>query len=72
MTRWRTIPCYGCGGHGFVSAYTLDGSDFLGAHECDSCGGTGRLSVSSKGAIAQYPGGPFVGRMTHKELNALG
>lgn len=67
-TLWREIQCYSCGGHGLVSGYTFDGSDFTGAEECDCCGGSGKLSVSEKGAIARWPGGPFVGRCTKEEM----
>jgi DnaJ-class molecular chaperone len=62
MAKWKTLHCWDCGGHGLVSAYTADGSDFLGAAECGTCGGSGRIYRSPKGALAQWPGGPFVGR----------
>ena len=71
MTSWKKIQCSSCGGHGLVSSYTLDGSDFLGAEECSDCRGAGVVFVSTKGTIAQYPGGPFLGRLTKQELNGL-
>ena len=57
----RTIRCFSCGGHGAVSEYTLDGSDFLGAKECDKCSGSGFLFITPKDRIVLYPGGPFNG-----------
>jgi hypothetical protein len=44
------LPDYGCG------------EDFYGEKECRDCNGTGNLFRSPKGALAKYPGGPFVGR----------
>jgi hypothetical protein len=64
---WRQIRCFDCGGHGLVSGYTADGSDFTGAEECRTCTGSGFLWVSPKGALAQYPGGPFLGRLCQEE-----
>ena len=58
---WRLIRCVNCSGYGQVSAYTLDGSDFLGPEECRECGGSGQLWISPKDRIADYPGGPFRG-----------
>lgn len=66
MTHWKQKTCYGCGGHGMVSDYS--GGDFNGPKECECCNGSGRLYVSFGGAIAQWPGGPFVGKLTKKEL----
>jgi hypothetical protein len=65
---WKEISCYACGGHGQVSGYTMDGSDFTGAEECDLCNGSGLVFISKGGAIAQYPGGPFIGRLTKQEM----
>jgi DnaJ-class molecular chaperone len=62
MKRWTKILCHGCDGHGLISAYTIDGSDFLGADECKTCNGSGQLFQSSKGVLVQWPGGPFMGR----------
>lgn len=69
--KWREKQCSGCGGHGQVSGYTADGSDFTGAEECKECNGTGRVFISPKGAIAQWPGGPFVGRLSKAEMDGL-
>jgi hypothetical protein len=64
--EWKQIACPNCGGHGIVSHYSYgpDGVDFDGADECKRCSGSGELWLSPKGRIAQYPGGPFVGRVT--------
>lgn len=67
MAQWKEIQCWDCNGHGLVSSYTGSGDDFLGAAECKTCNGSGKLSQSSGGAIAQYPGGPFVGRVTNND-----
>jgi len=59
---WTRIACDSCSGHGQVSSYTFGGGDFNGPDECRDCGGSGHIWRSRKGALAQYPGGPFVGR----------
>lgn len=59
---WTQIQCVGCSGHGLVSAYSAGGADFEGAAECHECNGSGVNWRSPKGAVAQYPGGPFIGR----------
>ena len=69
MPRWREVLCASCGGHGVVSDYGATGVDFYGAKECDGCLGSGHQYVSGHGAIAAYPGGPFRGRLTRKELS---
>jgi DnaJ-class molecular chaperone len=69
VTVWRHMACYSCGGHGQVSDYGA-GYDFYGPKECSDCGGSGTLSVTDKGAIAAYPGGPFRGRLTKNEMLA--
>lgn len=61
MAHWRLARCSGCGGHGLVSAYTFDGSDFLGAAECRDCGGSGSVFVSDNDRLAEYPGGRLLG-----------
>jgi hypothetical protein len=61
-TTWTEIQCWGCGGHGQCSSYAADGSDFLGATECRTCNGSGRVFRSARGVLAQWPGGPFLGR----------
>jgi hypothetical protein len=68
---WRQLKCVDCSGHGLVSGYTADGSDFTGAEECRTCAGSGSLWASAKGALAQYPGGPFCGRTTAPRNKAL-
>jgi hypothetical protein len=68
VKRWTELSCWGCSGHGQRSAYTIDGGDFMGADECGTCNGSGRLFRTDAGAVAQWPGGPFVGRLTRKEL----
>ena len=67
MKRWTDFDCWNCGGGGQCSEYTIDGGDFLGAGECRTCNGTGRLFRTRAGVIAQFPGGPFVGRLSRKE-----
>lgn len=62
--KWELVACHDCSGHGLVSSYTFDGGDFQGADECDTCMGSGRLWCSPKGALANWPGGRFVGRMS--------
>lgn len=57
---WTQIQCSSCDGHGLASSY--GGGDFLGADECCDCNGSGYIWRSPKGALAQWPGGPFVGR----------
>jgi RecJ-like exonuclease len=63
---WRTIPCDRCNGHGVVAVYSA--SDFDGADFCPLCGGSGETWVSPKGRIADYPGGPFRGRVERAEF----
>lgn len=70
MTSWRKISCVNCCGAGMVADYGL-GYDFYGPKECNDCGGSGQISLSDKGALAQYPGGPFLGRLSKKELDEL-
>jgi DnaJ-class molecular chaperone len=41
--------CMDCSGHGLLSGYTADGSDFTGAEECRTCAGSGFVWVSAKG-----------------------
>jgi DnaJ-class molecular chaperone len=57
---WRHVRCCMCSGTGMQSQYSLDGSDFEGPEECNSCGGRGQLWVIPKGRHVLYPGGPFV------------
>jgi hypothetical protein len=56
---WHRERCSSCGGHGMVSSYTLDGSDFLGAEECRSCAGAGMYWRTPRGRHVLHPGGPF-------------
>lgn len=64
--NWDRLKCFDCDGHGQVSSYTCGGMDFNGPDECQSCGGSGAIWRSKKGVLAQYPGGPFLGRETMK------
>lgn len=66
-TKWKEQSCGLCGGHGQRSGYSIDGGDFLGADECRDCNGSGRIFVSDKGVVAQWPGGPFIGRLSKAE-----
>lgn len=61
MAEWRIITCPACDGHGMVSVYTIGGTDFDGAGECDDCNGTGNVYVSSRDRLAKWLGGPFLG-----------
>jgi hypothetical protein len=54
------------------SGYTADGGDFTGAEECRACAGSGSVWVSAKGVLAQYPGGPFLGRTSSAECDQGG
>lgn len=65
-SKWRVVECSICNGHGVVSAYSS--VDFLGPKECSSCRGSGFVWISPKGRIADYPGGPFRGYATEREL----
>jgi hypothetical protein len=60
--KWKTIQCSTCGGHGMVARYSCN--DFEGAEECGDCGGKGHIYQSDKGVLAEYPGGPFIGRIS--------
>jgi hypothetical protein len=57
LEGWRRCPS--CGGHGMVSSYALDDSDFLGPEECRHCAGTGTQWRTPQGRHVLYPGGPF-------------
>lgn len=61
-SKWKKLKCDNCDGHGQRSTYTIDGGDFQGADECKTCGGSGTIWRSPQGSLAQYPGGPFVGK----------
>lgn len=63
---WKMTHCSDCGGHGMKAIYSQ--CDFEGAGECDSCGGSGVLWVTPKGALVMYPSGPFAGRLSPEEL----
>lgn len=72
MKKWYPIQCFRCHGTGQVSSYTFSGEDFLGAKECDECGGSGGVYISpNKKAIAQYPGGPFRGQPSEEDLKLV-
>jgi hypothetical protein len=62
MVTWTQIRCLDCDGRGQCAGYTADGGDFLGAIECRTCAGSGRVFRSASGVLAQWPGGPFLGR----------
>jgi hypothetical protein len=59
LEGWRRERCCSCGGHGLTSAYSGDGSDFLGAEECRHCAGTGVQWRTPQRRYVRYPGGPF-------------
>lgn len=60
--RWVIQECFDCSGLGQVSSYTYGGMDFNGPEECRTCNGSGTIYRSPKGSLAQWPGGPFIGR----------
>lgn len=62
----KTVVCDECGGKGLVSDYFKE--DFYGARECDKCSGKGTLFVTKTGALVDFPGGPFCGRISKDEL----
>jgi hypothetical protein len=57
---WRRERCCMCSGTGMESAYSADGSDFLGPTECTSCNGNGMIWITPKGRHAEFPGGRFL------------
>jgi hypothetical protein len=61
MKKWKSIRCFCCYGTGMVSDYGC-GEDFYGPKECDMCAGNGKYWKHKSGVIAQYPGGPFLGK----------
>lgn len=67
-SKWKEIRCWDCDGYGQVSDYGI-GDDFYGAMECRTCDGSGSLSKHESGAVAKYPGGPFVGSEKHGSRN---
>lgn len=63
MTKhYERITCTKCQGHGQVANYGAFGLDFEGPDECPDCEGTGTIVRYASGALARYPGGPFLGR----------
>ncbi len=53
---WLEIDCGCCGG-------IMWGGDY--PRECDQCNGGGYLFLHQKsGVLAQWPGGPFLGKMS--------
>lgn len=62
MKGWTPQKCYDCNGHGLVPDYSYGGREFEGPAECRTCDGTGQFWRSPKGALAKYPGGPFIGK----------
>lgn len=59
--KWKRLQCDKCDGKGIVAG--CYGSEPT-PEECRSCNGSGTIWKSPKGSIAQYPGGPFLGRIT--------
>lgn len=60
-TEWKAIPCADCSGKGIVSGYKIGGGNFTGPTVCVRCNGNSIVWQSPKGALAKYPGGPFIG-----------
>lgn len=61
---WFRMKCFGCRGYGVVNKGYLE----VVPGDCDDCGGNGTLwKHKESGAIACYPGGPFVGREQHPQ-----
>jgi DnaJ-class molecular chaperone len=58
-TTGEWCRCATCSGYGLVQhPNRFDPSP----EECRDCGGSGRVWQYLSGALARYPGGPFVGR----------
>jgi len=68
---WLPFQCMNCNGSGFVSHYTYDGDDFVGAKDCPVCHGNGRLVVYRHDHLAYWPGGPFAGKLDGKYASEL-
>lgn len=50
MAQWISRLCSKCHGNAVATG-----------DRCAPCGGTGKVFVSDKDRIAEYPGGPFLG-----------
>ena len=56
---WKQISCGCCAGLMWGGEYP---------RECKRCGGLGSLFLHlSSGTLAEYPGGPLLGRLTESE-----
>jgi hypothetical protein len=60
--NWKRVACEACGGYGIREAFGG------GPTDCDSCHGAGKYYAHRNGATAQYPGGPFTGRLDRSYL----
>ena len=65
MSKWRTATCGRCRGYGVIGK----GLDQV-PDDCPDCFGRGAVCISPTGRIADFPGGPFRGWATEKELAA--
>ncbi len=55
---WKRFPCSRCRGYGVVDV----GYDQVKPADCPDCGGSRMLYVSEHDRVAEWPGGPWVGR----------
>lgn len=58
---WKRIRCARCGGHGVYEGFGG------GPVECKECSMSGFYWLHHSGLLAQWPGGPALGRMTEAE-----
>lgn len=65
MSVGHTIKCSGCNGFGLRTVWSFGVKE---AEECPHCNGTGANWLYPSGALAQYEGGPLMGRLSQREL----
>lgn len=65
MSNWKETSCPFCSaGIVFSAGYE--------SVECSDCNGSGKQFIDyNSGVIALYPGGPFVGKLTERELEEI-
>jgi DnaJ-class molecular chaperone len=67
MSTGKQIKCFNCDGHGIhLNSNSWDPSP----DECSVCDGNGTLWQYDSGPIAKWHGGPFVGRLSAKEMQS--
>lgn len=60
MKPFTRITCARCDGKGIVGKWSWGGVE---PDECPDCGGGGAIVQYASGALASWPGGPFLGRI---------